>query len=123
MNSGEIYVQGMIISRTPIYKMISCYSERCINNECGYLKEHQFEQPRSSIKSRRCPDCRNEYTTLFDIKFLNATTIELQDIEKFNEIERLSVILFDNDTIDINIGEKVIVNGELHVEDIQKKEN
>ena len=122
MNSGEIYVQGMIISRTPIYKMISCYSERCINNECGYLKEHQFEQPQSSIsKSRRCPDCKKEKMELFDIKYLNATTIELQDIEKFNEIERLSVILFENDTNDINIGEKVIVNGELHVEDNNPK--
>ena len=49
MNSGEIYVQGMIISRTPIYKMISCYTERCINNECGYIKEHQFKQPKYSI--------------------------------------------------------------------------
>lgn len=116
-DSGTVKVKGMIISRTPLYKLISTYTERCTNSECNYYQELKLEKPIAAIKeSKRCSNCNQNTIISSDIKYLNATTIELQDIEKFNEIERLSLILFENDTLDINIGEKVIVNGEIHID-------
>lgn len=39
----------------------------------------------------------------------------MQDTETFNEIERLYVILFDEDTIDINLGERVVITGQIEI--------
>jgi DNA replicative helicase MCM subunit Mcm2 (Cdc46/Mcm family) len=47
--------------------------------------------------------------------------IQLQDDKKQNDLESLSVVLFDNDTLDVKNGEKVTVTGNLHV--VQQKSN
>ena len=41
--------------------------------------------------------------------------IELQDIDNFNDMERLTTILFDKDTEGVTAGDTVIVNGEIHI--------
>ena len=41
--------------------------------------------------------------------------IQLQDVEKQNELECLNVVLFDNNTVDVRNGEKAMVAGTLHV--------
>jgi replicative DNA helicase Mcm len=38
------------------------------------------------------------------------------DIDTFNDLERLPVILFENDTKSITVGERVIVEGDMHIE-------
>ena len=48
-------------------------------------------------------------------------TIQLQDDKKQNDLESLNVVLFDNDTIDVRNGQKVIVRGSLDV--VQQKSN
>jgi DNA replicative helicase MCM subunit Mcm2 (Cdc46/Mcm family) len=109
-DSGTVKVIGMIISRTQLYKLISAYIERCNDLDCNYYQEVKLEKPIAAIKDlKRCVNCNQNTIMPSDVKYLNAVTIELQDFEKFNEIERLSVILFEDDTIDINIGEKVII--------------
>jgi hypothetical protein len=46
-------------------------------------------------------------------EYRNASIIELQDQEKFDDLERLQVILFDDDTNDIRAGEQVLVFGSI----------
>ena len=46
---------------------------------------------------------------------VSAMIIQLQDVEKQNELENLNVVLFDNNTLNVRNGEKAMVAGELHV--------
>lgn len=56
-------------------------------------------------------------------EYRNAIIIELQDIEKFDSLERLSVILFDDDTIDVRAGEQVLVKGPIYFEHFSQKDS
>ena len=46
---------------------------------------------------------------------ISAIIIQLQDEEKQNELENLNVVLYDNNTLNVRNGEKVMAAGELHV--------
>ena len=50
-----------------------------------------------------------------EYEYVNAVSVELQDSDTFSDIEKLSCILFDNDTMDIQIGSKVIVSGSIQI--------
>lgn len=66
----------------------------------------------------KCPSCNeNKLTTTYE--YVNAITRELQDPNTFNEIELLSVVLFDKDAWDINAGERVNVC--VHIRIIQNR--
>ena len=53
-------------------------------------------------------------------EYRNASIIELQDQEKFDDLERLQVILFDDDTRDVRAGEQVLVTGQIYFERFSK---
>ena len=115
-NFGMIRVQGMITSRSNIYKMKYEIVLSCVN--CGYSSSRLLDSPISSTTPRKedCPSCEKA-RRLIETKsnYLNAVTAELQDIETFNEIERLPIILFDEDTKNINLGERVTVTGRIEI--------
>ena len=48
-------------------------------------------------------------------EYVSTVDIELQDPDKFNEIERLSVRLFEKNTENACCGEIVTITGNLHV--------
>ena len=50
--------------------------------------------------------------------FKSVIKVELQDADSFNDIDCLSVMLFDNDTESIRVGERVIITGEIVILDI-----
>ena len=57
---------------------------------------------------------------IYHIKSLdhkNSVLIELQDANTFDDLDRLPVLLFDNDTIDISkkIGENAEIIGEIKI--------
>jgi replicative DNA helicase Mcm len=109
-------VTGMITSRSNIYKMKSELTLTC--TKCGDSTTRSLNVPISSInvKKENCPRCQKENCVLeTDCTYVNAVTVELQDTETFNEIERLYVILFDEDTIDINLGERVTITGQIEI--------
>jgi DNA replicative helicase MCM subunit Mcm2 (Cdc46/Mcm family) len=117
-NSGTYATTGTITGVTMLSKMISKISTYC--EKCGVMDEVIFNPiPVSNIKSikENCKSC-GKHIQFYNIKPLdhkNTVVIELQDPESFNDLDRLSVFLFDRDTIDIVIGENVQVIGEIRI--------
>ena len=115
-HSGMTKVPGMITSRSNIYKMKSELTLTC--NKCGDSTTRSLNVPISLLNSKKenCLRCQKENCVVeTDCIHVNAVTVELQDTKTFNEIERLHVILFDEDTIDINLGERVVITGQIEI--------
>jgi replicative DNA helicase Mcm len=116
LHSGPVKVQGMIVSRSELYKMVASTTSKCSN--CDYYDELKHEPPLLRYVKKltnKCPAC-DQYNTLTTAhEYVNAVTVELQEIDAFSEIERLPVILFDEDTYYIAVGEKVIIHGEINI--------
>lgn len=51
-----------------------------------------------------------------EYEYRNALIIELQDEDKFDDLERLQVILFDDDTKNVQAGELVTITGQIYIE-------
>ena len=142
-----IKVRGMVSSMRPVMKMISGQCGRCI--ECGQLYYKRFEKPVFDMLSilTLCDMNSEKHTpvinantgdVLHDIdgniirakaslntwpEYRNASIIELQDQEKFDDLERLPVILFDDDTRDVRAGEQVLVTGQIYFERFSKTDS
>ena len=117
-NSGKIEVTGTITGIIPLFKMISKAQLYC--DKCGVYSECSFNLiPIANLKSikERCDVCERVIRN-YNIKPLdhkNTVMIELQEINSFDELNRLSVFLFDEDTIGIKVGENVEVIGEIKI--------
>jgi DNA replicative helicase MCM subunit Mcm2 (Cdc46/Mcm family) len=119
-NYGRVRVFGMITSTSKLYKMISKIKLYC--NQCNKLTEFEYERPATEIKyeDQICFGCttsagKKTLATVSDTDYTSVVNVELQDTETFNDIDRLSVMLFDKDTIDIKVGERVTITGEIAV--------
>ena len=90
--------------------------------KCADYSECSFNLiPIANIKSikEKCNICERAIRS-YNIKPLdhkNSVLIELQETNSFDDLDRLPVFLFDNDTIDINkrIGENVEIIGEIKI--------
>jgi replicative DNA helicase Mcm len=116
-NFGRKRVKGMIISLSKLYKMISKVEFYCDN--CQKLVEFDISPPSFNISNieKRCDKCKKFTKNSSNFEYKNAITIELQDTDSFNDIDRLSAILFDNDTEGIKVGENVVITGNLEIID------
>lgn len=121
-----VKVKGTIIGLTPVYNMIVS-AELCCDN-CGYDVNIDFEQPlfkmpyKDKSKCPFCPKGQNTGNSLCVIpEYISVVDIELQDLETFSEIERLSVKVFEKNTFDVIAGEVVNITGQLRV--IRKNDN
>ena len=54
-------------------------------------------------------------TLMANMRYITAMHVDLQDSEKFSEIERIKVRLFEDNTRDIFAGKLVTITGHLHV--------
>jgi DNA replicative helicase MCM subunit Mcm2 (Cdc46/Mcm family) len=123
-SSERVTVPGMIIGVSTVIQMtketkITC--SKC-DGKIANIKHKPplFSVPTHLIKTKKCAVC-DEYTGFSEHKEISAITIQLQDDKKHNDLESLNVVLFDNDTLDVRNGYKVLVTGELHV--VQQKSN
>lgn|GEM_PF-2518983 len=140
-------VRGMISSMRPVMKMISGEYGRC--QECGELYYKRYEKPAfemlriltpCDMNSEKHIPAINENTgdVLHDKdgniirakallstwpEYRNASIVELQDQEKFDDLERLQVILFDDDTRDVRAGEQMLVTGQIYFERFSKMDS
>ena len=117
---GYVIVKGQVIGCSEIYNMISEIKINCSN--CGlsdrmdYSKKPVFRSPVKEMS--KCPriDCNIMGQTLVaKMRYTTAMHIDLQDPEKFSEIERIKVRLFEGNTRDIFAGKFVTITGHLYV--------
>lgn len=106
---GKMRVDGTITSLTRLFKMISKVEFYC--DKCDKLNEINLPEPVFNIKSedRKCPTCDKTIKNM-NYSYVNAVCVELQDTEKFNDLERLTVFLFDKDTENIRAGENLTIS-------------
>jgi DNA replicative helicase MCM subunit Mcm2 (Cdc46/Mcm family) len=122
---GQVKVTGRLIGQSPVYNRISAIRQNCI--QCGYESRSDYsDKPRfkSSVSEYNyCIKCgENKSRTLrAEYEYVTTVDIELQDPDKFNEIERLSTHLFEKDTENIILGETVSVTGSLYI--VRKNDN
>ncbi len=131
----------------PVIKMISGEYGKCL--ECENICYERYEKPSFEMKGiliyckrdseRHTPATnpnsgdvlRDDDGDIIRAKALlttwpeyrNASIIELQDQEKFDDLERLQVILFDDDTRDVRAGEQVLVTGQIYFERFSKTDS
>jgi len=113
-NSGKVKVGGNIISLSQSIKMVSKITRNC---ECGRIDNKQtvYDPPLYGTGTESKPKCQ-ECNENFSVDHRNAFLIQLQDDEKFNDIDRINCVLLDIDASNIRLGERVYVIGDLHVE-------
>jgi DNA replicative helicase MCM subunit Mcm2 (Cdc46/Mcm family) len=104
----------MISSLYPPHKMVTATIIDCTG--CSYSYSIEYEKPELAPKtvSKECPICKEEHVSISH-RYVNAVNVEVQDTESFSEIERLSVILFNEYTRDIHAGERVTIEGKIHI--------
>jgi replicative DNA helicase Mcm len=126
--SGFVKVNGTIISITPVYQMIKSVTLDC--TDCEFTKLINYPKPIFKFPYKdtsKCPiSSRNsehssDNTVIASYEYVPVIDLELQDLDTYNEIERLSVKIFGNETNDVVAGEKVTITGNLHV--IRKNDN
>ena len=117
-NSGTIAPTGTIIGISRLSKMLSKVQVYC--DKCAEYSERNFNPiPVSNTKDikERCEICERVIRSynIKPIEYKSTVTIELQDTNSFDDLDRLPVLLFDNDTIGIKVGENVEVVGEVKI--------
>jgi replicative DNA helicase Mcm len=90
-------------------------------DKCNKINEIDLPEPVFNIKSedRKCPTC-NMTVKNVNCDYVNAVCVELQDTESFNDLERLSVFLFDKDTENIRVGENITIKGQIMISESVK---
>jgi replicative DNA helicase Mcm len=111
---GLMRVKGTITSLTKLFKMIVSFKAYC--DKCMKLNEVNLPQPVFSVnpEDRKCSSCRTTISGV-NYEYCNVVIVELQDLETFNDLERLPVFLFDNDTENIRVGESITVEGQIQI--------
>jgi DNA replicative helicase MCM subunit Mcm2 (Cdc46/Mcm family) len=103
---GYIKIKGQVIGHSSVYNMIVKVKIRCDN--CGFGDELDFSKKpifRSPLKEiSKCPSksCKEEGLTLKATpEYTTTIDVEIQDPDKFSEIERIKVRLFEDNTKDV----------------------
>jgi DNA replicative helicase MCM subunit Mcm2 (Cdc46/Mcm family) len=112
LHSGKVQVKGNIIGISEPCKVVSGIAKSCgCGNEFVDFDPPIFKLERDS--GAQCGRCKNKIQ--YEINYQNAIIVQLQDNEKFNDIEKLTVILLNAHTENIRIGERVIIFGRIHI--------
>jgi replicative DNA helicase Mcm len=64
-------------------------------------------------KRPKCTKCESDMR--YDFEYVNATLVGLHDLNNYNDMDKMRVQLFDNDTLDIIIGDTVKVIGTIEI--------
>lgn len=111
-HSGKINVEGMIVAVSKLYKIVKEEAWFCPN--CNNTDRKENNNPEYIPKPPKCCTLCASPTYLIPAHTLtNAKTIELQDIEPENELDRLEAVLYEHDSANINAGETVRMTGNL----------
>lgn len=125
LHSGNVRVNGTINSLSRLCKMIKAVRIYC--NSCHFENKIAYPEPMNEYQinnnlTKKCKDC-DDLPLGIEYQYINAVTIEIQDSNTFNDIEKMSCILFEEDTKDIQLGSKVIISGKIKIINLQKIKN
>jgi replicative DNA helicase Mcm len=117
LHCGNVSVQGTITSISRLYKMIKSVTLECITCSQNAKVDYPIPQYYSAYKlNKKCVNCEEKITEEeIKIEYVNAISIELQDSDTFSDIEKLWCILFDENTLNIQIGSKVNISGTIQI--------
>ena len=123
---GPINVTGKIVGMNVVQPMISMLHIQC--NECSaspspidYTSKPVWRSPiKEHSRSYFC-ECKGNTVIITDYEYIASLEIQIQDIEKVNNIEQLTAILFEQDTEGIQFNDIVILKGNLYV--VRKYDN
>ena len=123
-NSGIVKVNGTIIGITKLFNMISKVSLYC--DSCESTTESDFDSfPLfdTLFLRKNCEVCKNliKNNNVNPIEFKNTVNIELQDTKNFDDLDQLTVFLFDRDTDGIKVGENVEIIGDIKILNYNKR--
>lgn len=111
-HTGKINVEGMIVAVSKLYKVVKEEAWTCPN--CSNTDRKDNKYPEYLPKApKSCNACGFVGVMLSAHTLTNAKTIELQDIEPENELDRLEAVLYEHDSANINAGETVRMTGNL----------
>ncbi len=118
--SGHVKVRGTIIGLSPVYQLIKSVKTEC--QTCSWQNKTNYKIPKFKVmvkESGNCPSCSKDdgfsNTVTANMEYVTTVDLELQDMDAPNEIERLPVKVFENDTHNIAAGEIVNIVGDLHI--------
>ena len=110
-------ITGSITSASELFKMARITSIECGNDQCSDPKS--LTAPKNPVytqflsKHFTCSNCDSDMR--YDYDYVNATQVELQDLTNYNDMDKMRVLLFDNDTLDVIIGDTVKVIGNIEI--------
>jgi DNA replicative helicase MCM subunit Mcm2 (Cdc46/Mcm family) len=135
-DSGRYGVRGMIVGVSPVEHVV--YSTQFGCSVCMKKARRKGEESRRERKDgsyerihdpplfslpydlrlnkvNKCPECEEPSFGPKNHKEKAVVRIFLQDESKQNNLENLTVIVFESDTINIRNGEKVVIVGDVRV--------
>ncbi|MGC2572157.1 MAG: hypothetical protein WA364_11655, partial [Candidatus Nitrosopolaris sp.] len=123
---GPVNVTGKIVGMNVVQPMISMLHIQC--SECSaspspidYTSKPVWKSPiKEHSRSYFC-ECKGNTVIITDYEYIASLEIQIQDIEKVNNIEQLTAILFEQDTEGIQFNDIVILKGNLYV--VRKYDN
>jgi replicative DNA helicase Mcm len=127
INLGYEKVRGKIVSISRLYKLVDSaeyYCPFCSSNEIEFFDPPIDLAGENRIKNttKLSKTCKCKVSIIpSSLNYVNAVSIELQDLKTFSDIEKLTCILFDNNTKNIPVGENVVASGNIHVVTKNKK--
>ena len=110
---SSVCTDGLIVSQSAPFKLVS--KSRFICNNCNHESSttHEIAAPKVPTPSK-CAHC-NQTQLRAEHDFVTVMLIQLQDSHLRTNMERLDVLLFDNDTRGVSAGQIVAVKGTLRI--------
>ena len=117
---GYVRIKGQVIGHSSVYDMIVKVNIICDNcgfgDELDFSKKPIFRSPLKEISKCSSKSCKEEGLTLKATpEYTTTIDVEVQDPDKFSEIERIKVRLFEDNTKDVFAGQIVMITGHIHV--------
>jgi replicative DNA helicase Mcm len=116
----EYSVYGMISSVSPVFLMVRGQWLFCPSCKKEEHIEYEIALPQPESSGVKCSAC-NKSMQAAECDYFPVISVEIMDTDTFSDIERLTALFFGDDTKGINVGERVIVIGRLHIIQNRKK--
>ena len=125
LQEGPVNVAGKIVGMNVVQPMISQIHVQCKECSNNILTSDHRSQPvwRSPIKNhtKYCLSCDGNTDTITIAEYIASLEIQVQDLDKIDNIEQLTAIVFGQHTEGIQFNDIVNLKGNLHV--VRKYDN